>query len=90
MKSRKITCYNKEFIKSYVGLLTTASPPGERQHPEHTPVSNRYRPYWWKFEWHSCDSELSIWCISPPVNPPNSLIRQNWTDRIHSHVKTAR
>jgi len=39
MKLRKITCYNKEFITSNV--LTTASPPGERQHPEQTPVSNK-------------------------------------------------
>jgi len=39
MKSCKVTCYNKEFTTSNV--LTTASPPGQRQHPEQTPVSNK-------------------------------------------------
>jgi len=39
---RKITCCNKEFITYYVGLLTTASPPGVCQHPKQIPVSNRY------------------------------------------------
>jgi len=28
--------------------------------------------------------------IPPPVNPPNSLICQNITERIHSYVKTTR
>jgi len=38
MKSRKITCYNKEFITSNV--FSTASPSSERQHSVQTPVSN--------------------------------------------------
>lgn len=29
--------------------------------------------------------------VNPPlVNPPNSLIRQNYTERIHSHCKSTR
>jgi len=43
MKSRKIICNNKKFITSNV--LTTASPPGERQHPEQTPVLRRSRSF---------------------------------------------
>jgi len=57
---------------------------------------------WWLVElrssWHCLRLRCCQWeddrCVQvhlvilTPVNPPNSLIRQNCTERIHSHLKT--
>jgi len=36
----------------------------------------------------ACDRSTLV--NPPPVNPPNSLIRQNCAEQIHSHIKSTR